>query len=43
MLSAVRATSVALPGDVTIAAEVLIDDALAQRPPASLAVVMNGF
>jgi hypothetical protein len=30
-------------GDVTVAAEILIDDALAQRQSASVAVAMNGF
>ncbi|MGO9751345.1 MAG: hypothetical protein ACLP8S_05075 [Solirubrobacteraceae bacterium] len=34
--------SLALVGDVLVAAQVLIDDALAQRPAASFAVGVNG-
>ncbi|MGO9753638.1 MAG: hypothetical protein ACLP22_19435 [Solirubrobacteraceae bacterium] len=30
-------------GDMAIAAKVLVDDALAQRPPASFAVGLHGF
>ena len=43
LTSTVGSAPLARLGDVTEAAEILIDDPLAQRQPAPLTVAMNGF